>query len=96
MIGAAYFILGSVYTLVTLVGIFTGINVWAKGPIWFRSTPHLDIPRPFLIAGIVVYPFVCAVVGIISGFLLAWFYNTLARFLSGLQIEADQVSTNED
>ena len=58
----------------------------------FVSLTFTDTLSPIFL--VLAYPFMNAIAGMISGFIIAWLYNFLARFLGGVAIRLDDERSN--
>jgi len=85
-----YFVLGLFIGLFGVYSALSGNQFTMNGPISFsgRGTEML----PFAIA----YPFVAAIAGVISGFVISWIFNFISKFTKGLLIETDNSLTLKD
>ncbi|MGE9271027.1 MAG: hypothetical protein ACQKBU_09525 [Verrucomicrobiales bacterium] len=78
LLGAAYFLFGLFAGLFGLGASFSSGNVALHGPITFSGT---DGTLRFLT---LLYPLVTGFAGLVSGFILAWIYNFIARYTGGV------------
>jgi hypothetical protein len=83
-LGSIYFIIGCFAAMLGIVGTVMGSAVTATTPFGFHATGPGALPL-FLLT-----PFISSIGGYISGYLIAWIYNLLARFTRGLVIETEE------
>lgn len=83
-LGAIYFVVGCFAAALGIMGTMMGGAVTATTPFGFQATGPGALPI-FLLT-----PFLSSIGGYISGYLIAWIYNLLARFTRGLVIETEE------
>lgn len=71
-----------------ILGVFIGL--FMMGMTYFVPAPEGEkIPFYFGLAAPVVMPFMYAVLGLVSGYLGALFYNVVAKWVGGIKVELD-------
>lgn len=84
-LGAIYFAIGCVTSVLGLLALGTGLNLTFTGWIKFSGVGG-GLPLLML----VINPFLGALVGYISGFLIAIVYNFVSRYTQGVVIETEE------
>lgn len=84
-LGGVYFVFGCISALLGLFGSVTRPRlVVMDGPFGFETSLQ---GMPLLV---LLLPFLSALVGGITGYVVAWVYNFLTRFTRGLVIETEE------
>ncbi len=84
-LGAIYFAIGCVTSVLGLLAFATGMNLTFNG--WINVSGLVG-GLPLLM--LLVNPFLSAVIGLISGFLIAIVYNFVSRYTQGVVLETEE------
>ncbi len=86
-------VLGAIYGIVGLV--IAGLSVFgALGSFGIGSPVNNEVSSmPMML---VFQPLISALFGVITGFIVAWIYNIVARFTKGVLIEYSEAGRHDD
>lgn len=83
-LGAIYFAIGCVASVLGLLAFGTGMNFTFTG--WIKISGGGGVPLLMLLLN----PFLGALAGLISGFLIAIVYNFVSQYTQGVVIETEE------
>ncbi len=84
-----YFVCGLFVGVFGIFAALIGSQFTVSGPIQFSGSGI----GMLLLA--IVYPFLAAIGGAISGFIIAWIYNFISIFTNGLLVEFDEAGRRD-
>jgi hypothetical protein len=81
ILAGIYFAAGLLVSACGVVLALSGAPFTLIGPVTYGGQ------GPAMLAMLAAYPFILALLGLITGFLSAWFYNAVARLTRGVLVE---------